>query len=124
MPFRVSALLCCAALLAGARDLSGIWVGSMEVRNAAGGVTKDPAYVVLKQTGNHVTGSAGDSPEHQFPILEGALEGAKASFHVTFGPTIYFDLKQSGEDLSGKVRVVAGGVVQFGTIELTRKPPR
>jgi hypothetical protein len=124
MLFRIYALFCCAALLAGARDLSGIWVGSMEVKNSTGGITKDPAYIVLKQTGNQVTGTAGDSPEHQFPILDGALEGGKARFHVTFGPTIYFELNQSGHALSGKVRVVVGDSVQSGTIELASKSAR
>jgi hypothetical protein len=103
-----------------AADVSGTWTGMTEVKGD-NGLEKEAAYVVLKQTGAKLTGTAGPDQVHQVPIQDGTIKGKLVSFHITSGPVIYFKMTQAGDGMSGEMKVDVNGKVQTGTITLRRK---
>ena len=62
-----------------AADVTGTWSGSAAMTK--GDETKDDsAYLVLKQTGNQVTGTIGPNADKRLEITKGTAEGNK--FHI------------------------------------------
>jgi hypothetical protein len=99
--------LVCALLLATlagyAAELTGKWSGSFDVTNPAGETRDDNAYMVLKEAGGEVTGSAGPDVEKQWPIQKGKLDGQKLTFEVKMddGGVIVFALRFDGTTIQG-----------------------
>ena len=63
-------------------------------------------YVVLKQQGTKLTGSAGPAESKQFPIVNGTVDGDHLVFEIKMGGgTIRFDLVSDGAELKGTARI-------------------
>jgi rhodanese-related sulfurtransferase len=95
-------LLLCAGTL-GAADLTGKWSGTIEIKDGQDS-RRVTAFLILKQDGNKLTGSAGGSENVQHPIPNGTVNGNNVSFQVDDGETTYsVELKIDGEQLTGEV---------------------
>jgi|SRR5580704_3469026 opacity protein-like surface antigen len=96
-------LLCLAlALTAAAADVGGKWSGTFTPESGDGG----SAYVILKQTGSTITGTGGPDADHQWPGLQGKIDGNKVTFEVksTDDGTIFKGtLVLDGDHLNGDV---------------------
>jgi hypothetical protein len=99
--------LACATGIAGAQpaapNVNGHWVGIFDVVHADGNVEPGPAYIFLTQAGTAITGSAGESPEHQSPITSGSIEGVHLRFAIDVGAgkSVQFDLSIEPDRLHG-----------------------
>ena len=109
--FGLTLILFTAPLLAiqgTAVDLSGTWTGKFRVTNSEGN-KEESAYVVLKQKGAELSGTAGPTAERQFPINSGKVTTTKGETTVVFdtgreGHVITFELKLVEGRLTGTVR--------------------
>src|SRR5215467_1647637 len=72
------------ALTAAAADVTGTWIGKVDVGNGGSDPTI-PRSITLKQIGSELTGTAGD-PSHQFPIEKAEINCNSVKFQVTAGP--------------------------------------
>src|SRR5215470_370688 len=90
---RLVALFFPAVLACAAADVSGSWSGSFY-----GG----PVYVILKQQGSEIPGTAGPSAAQQMLKLEaGRIDGDRVTFSA--GP-LHADLRLTGDDLKGDLK--------------------
>lgn len=83
----LAGLLISSAML-GATDVSGRWSGF-------------PIYLTLKQDGNIVTGSAGESEDDQVPFQSGSIDGDRLT--LKSGP-MEINLVVQGDQMSGEVK--------------------
>lgn len=106
----------------GQQDLTGIWTGSFSpIRD--GVAQPERAHVVLKQTGNTLTGTAGPTADTQFPILKGQVEGNKVTFEVqSDAPLIVFELTFVDGHLKGRARAELNGQSMMAEVDLERRP--
>ncbi len=101
-------LLCAVAVLSAALwagDVTGTWSGPLEMKRD--GETKaDSAYLVLKQSGNEVTGTVGPNEEKRRPITKGTAEGDNIYLEavVEGDNKMVFRLKLDGDKLSGELK--------------------
>ncbi len=89
-----------------AADSSGKWTGSFVTENGDNGT----AYLILKQTGNTLTGSGGPDENEQWPGLQGTVDGNKITFQVKSAAdgTVYkCSLVLDGDRLKGDVQFTA-----------------
>ena len=77
--FLLAALLCVPA---GAADLSGKWVGAIEI---AGQSSPQPLILILKQDGAALSGTAGPTAANQRELSNGKVEGDTISFDIPAG---------------------------------------
>ena len=108
------------ALCASAADFSGKWSGTFKAETGDAG----SAYLVLKQSGNRITGSGGPDADTQWPGLTGTITGSKLSFQVTSADngTIYkCSLVLEGDHLKGEVLFTRPEAQEMkATLDLTR----
>jgi len=109
------------ALTAAAADVTGTWIGKVDVGNAGSDPTI-PWSVTLKQNGSELTGTAGDA-SHQFPIEKAEIHGNSVTFQVTAGAVLTFNLRQEGDVMKGTAKIVHTdqGTVHEGPVSLRRK---
>lgn len=102
--FFVCLLLLLGAFGLAAADLSGKWSGSIDV--VEDGQTRTVAvFLILKQDGSKLSGSAGENESDQHPITKGTLDGEKLSLEVDGGDaTYYLDLRVAGDQMTGDAR--------------------
>ncbi|HXS97048.1 MAG TPA: TIGR03435 family protein [Candidatus Limnocylindrales bacterium] len=81
-------VLLLAALSLHASDLTGKWSGA-------------PFYLILKQDGNTVTGTAGPSQKEMYPIQDALLDGSHLTFKVA---RFAFDLHVNGDEIRGAMQ--------------------
>jgi hypothetical protein len=111
-------MIAALAMTAMAADVSGKWTGTFTPDGQdAGG-----AFLVLKQTGTALTGTAGPDENQQWPISGGKVDGNKLSGQVTSpdGAIYKFTLMLDGEHIKGPVEANAGGQTVKGTLDVTR----
>ena len=103
MKIVVCLMLVFACLLAADTTVAGKWSGSFLMSENGGGQSKDSTiFMVLKQEGSEITGTAGPNEDEQSPITKGKIEGNKLTMDVqTGGPLIHFDLVLDGDHLKG-----------------------
>ena len=108
------------ALTATAADISGKWAGAFTPENGDGG----SAYVILKQSGNTLTGSGGPDANEQWPGLQGTVNGNKVTFEVkspSDGTVYKGNLTLDGDHLKGEVVFTsADGQSGKAKLDLTR----
>ena len=104
------------AMSALAADFTGNWTGEGVADGQA-----HPLYVVIKQDGNTLSGTAGPDASRQAEI-HGKVEGDKVSFDVaTQGPgSIHFELKAEGDALKGTVEFKRDDGSQSAAVSLTK----
>jgi hypothetical protein len=84
-----------------AADFTGKWSGSFKTDDG-----EQPAYLILKQDGDSLTGSGGPNESEQHPINSGKVDGQKMVFDVATGKgTIHMELTAEGDTLKGKMEM-------------------
>jgi hypothetical protein len=111
-------LLALSAMTALAADVTGKWSGTF----APEGQNPSGAYVVLKQSGETLTGSAGPEETQQWPIANGKIQGNKITGTVTSpeGMVFKLDLTVDGDRIKGDVTGTQEGQVMKGKVDLAR----
>jgi len=111
------------AIIAAAADVSGKWSGSFAVIGPDGAAgDSNPAFLILKQAGSTLTGTAGQEEAEQWPIENARIEGNKISGTVnpSDGATYSVTLTVDGDRMTGDVTISQGGQTMKGKIELKR----
>jgi hypothetical protein len=109
-----------AALMAS--DATGKWTGTLTVSTSDSAAEPLPAYLVLKQDGNKLTGTAGPSADEQHAIEKGRAENGDLTFEVTRGDSVMrFSLKQEGEEIKGDVMREREGQIQKAKLAVRRE---
>ena len=115
MTYMLAVVLTAFAALA--TDVTGTWTGTLTPE----GREPTPAVLVLRQEGSTVTGTAGGSESEKHPISHGTIKDDVVTFEVEAGEsTMKFELKLSGDDLSGAVVRERDGQQQKATVSLKR----
>lgn len=86
-------------------DVTGTWSGPVEMRK--GDETKDDsAYLVLKQTGNVITGTIGPNVEKRLEITKGTADGNDVVIeaNVEGENKLVLHLKLEGGKLTGDLK--------------------
>ncbi|MEO8017014.1 MAG: nuclear transport factor 2 family protein [Pseudomonadota bacterium] len=85
-------------------SFTGTWSGSFEIHFEDGRTLKDTAWLVLQQSGDIVTGTAGGKEQEQAPIREGKTSGGEVIFIAdsTPGKQLRFVLRPNGDRLAGE----------------------
>lgn len=113
-------LLTFAAASLLAADANGTWTGTF----TPGSQEPGPAYLVLTQTGNTLTGTAGPSPDEQHEISNGKAEDGNLSFDLATGEsTMKFVLRQDGDHLKGEASRTRDGQVEKAQLTVVRSKP-
>jgi hypothetical protein len=114
-------ILLCAAITLSAADISGKWSGSFIMTNAQGETNEGTAFVIFKQNGAEITGSAGGDENQQFPITKGKIEGNRITFEVqSDGPLYKVDVMLTGDHIKGDVIVVQEGQSTKAKVDITK----
>jgi len=112
-------LLALCAFTAFAADATGKWTGSFTPSDG------DPStgYVVIKQSGTEITGTAGPTADEQFPIVNGKIDGDKVTFDVSHpsGMTLKMSLVLDGDTLKGDVTANREGQSMKAKLDLKRE---
>lgn len=84
-------------------DISGKWVGSLDIVHTDGSVDPDQAYFSLAVTNGVVSGTAGNSSDHQSPLTSGKVTRDRVTFDIPLGPdkVVTFDLILDGNHMHG-----------------------
>jgi hypothetical protein len=114
-------ILLCAAITLSAADISGKWSGTITMTNGQGETNDGTAFVIFKQNGSEITGSAGGDENQQFPITKGNIEGNRITFEVqSDGPLYKVDVMLVGDHIKGDVTAVREGQTVKGKVDMTR----
>jgi hypothetical protein len=110
-----------ASALMAAEDLTGKWSGSFII--TMDGETKDDsAYMVLKQSGTELTGTAGPDADKQWAIQKGKIEGNKVTFEVQAdGPLLKFELTLADGHLKGDAKAEHDGHSMKAAVDVQRQ---
>jgi hypothetical protein len=109
------------AVAAMAADVSGKWSGSFTQEGQSAGT----AYLVLKQSGSTLTGTAGPDQDTQWPITDGKVDGNKLTGVATNpdGVSYKFVLTADGDSIKGNIEVAMGGQTMKATLDVKRVKP-
>jgi len=116
-------LIVALALTAAAADVTGKWSGTFTVTGPDGSAgDSNPAFMILKQSGSTLTGTAGGDEAEQWPIENAKIENNKitGSVNPSDGATCTVSLTVDGDRMTGEVTVSQGGQTMKGKIELKR----
>ena len=116
-------LIVALAITAAAADVTGKWSGSFAVTGPDGSAgDSNPAFLILKQSGATLTGTAGSDEAEQWPIENAKIENNKITGAVnpSDGATYTVSLTVDGDRMTGEVTVSQGGQTMKGKIELKR----
>ncbi|HEY3743563.1 MAG TPA: hypothetical protein VGL53_27145, partial [Bryobacteraceae bacterium] len=100
-------MLCVGAVLltgtVSAADLSGKWSGTATAKTPDGETNDGTAWVVLTQSGNALTGTAGPSADKQSPITDGKVDGDTVVFKVQVEDNVaVVTMRVVGDTLKGQ----------------------
>jgi hypothetical protein len=96
-----------SAMLLSAADVAGKWSGSLAVKNRDGESRNVPAFLVIKQDGDKLTGTVGPTEQRQDGVFTGQVDKNQLSFAIEQGGhVITFKLEVGGESLKGEMRRV------------------
>jgi len=111
------------AMTAAAADVTGKWSGTFVIMGPNGPMgDSNPAFLVLKQSGSTLTGTAGQDENEQWPIDNAKIEGNKITGSVSpsDGATYTVSLTVDGDRMTGEVTISQGGQTMKAKIELKR----
>lgn len=101
MKYILMMIVALALPVCAAADVTGKWSGSFEF-NQDGENHSEPAYLILKQDGASLTGTAGPNEEKQMPIRNGKVDGDKVTFEVALEHgSISFSLLIAEDSMTG-----------------------
>ena len=110
-----------ATTMLAAADLTGKWSGSFTM-TLDGQTRDDTVYMLLKQNGTELTGTAGPNVDQQWPILKGKIEGDKVTFEVqTDEPLIKFELTLADGHLKGDAKAEHQGKSMKAVVDAQRQ---
>ena len=73
-----------------------------------------PAYFILKQEGNKLSGSVGRNESEQDSFEGGKVDGDKLTFDVPHGPngegSIHVDIQVKGDQMTGRAKWSGAGL--------------
>lgn len=102
-------------------NLTGRWSGTLQMD---GENDAKPAYLILKQEGNKLSGSVGPNEDEQDSFEGGKVDGDKLTFDVLQGPngegSIHVEMQVKGDQLTGRAKWSGLGVSGAGKISLKR----
>lgn len=103
-----------------AADATGTWSGTIVRLDPDSDGEAKPAYMVLKQDGAKLTGTAGPSASEQFEVQAGKAVEGRLTFQIQeHGMT--FDLKQQGDEITGEITRERDGQTQKAKLTLKRQ---
>ena len=113
-------------LLLSAGDVSGKWIGTIEVADDSSGTTiNTPVRAEFEQKSNLLSGKIGRREEDQSEaIRNGKIDGKKIAFEVTSTETMglmKFDLTLEGNHLEGQMRGSLDSGPITGKVHLERQ---
>ena len=111
-------VLLATALTVAAADVTGNWKGTLIPEN------RDPAsaLVILKQTGDVVTGTGGHDESDRHEITNGKVTGNTVTFDIQQGErTMRFVLTLDGDTLTGQITRERDGQQQTAKVNLKRE---
>jgi hypothetical protein len=115
----LSAFLSAAALCTS--NVTGKWSGTLQME---GENDAKPAYSILKQEGNKLSGSVGPNESEQDSFEGGKVDGDKLTFDVPQGPngegSIHVEMQVKGDHMTGRATWSGPGVSGSGKISLKR----
>jgi hypothetical protein len=83
-------------------DLTGRWSGSFDISTSEGDSHPDSAYMILKENGGVVEGTAGPNADRQWNIQGGKFDGKKLTFEVQADEGLLkFTLVFEGDSITG-----------------------
>jgi hypothetical protein len=110
-------LVAYAAVALLAADATGTWTGTFTPDDGQA----RPAYLVLKQDGDKLTGTAGPDQSEQRPIQNGKADNGNLTFEVaTEEQVMKVVLKQDGDDMAGTLTRERAGETQTAKLVLKR----
>ena len=113
-------LLAISTLTLMTADATGTWTGTLTPDSDG---QARPAYLVLKQEGDKLTGTGGGSAEEQIPIQNGKVDNGTLTFELNTGSFVMsFRVKQQGDEISGDVRRERDGKIQTAKLAVKRTP--
>jgi hypothetical protein len=107
------------AAYAAAADVTGTWSGSFVPE----GGDSSTAYLVIKQSGTTITGTAGPDASTQWPILTGKIAGSTVTIEVKdpdSGTVYKCSMVLDGNKMKGDVEATSGGQNQKGKIDISK----
>jgi hypothetical protein len=111
-------VLLASALTAAAADVTGNWKGTLTPENRDAG----PALIILKQTGEMVTGTGGQDESDRHEITNGKVTGQTVTFEIQQQEgTMKFALTLDGDALTGQVTRERNGQQQTAKLNLRRE---
>jgi hypothetical protein len=114
-------LLLVTVSMAADNNLTGKWSGNLIVTSADGEKKDDGIFLVLKENGTDLTGTAGPNQEQQFPIQKGKIEGTKLIFEVQSPKfLINFDLTLTDGHLKGEAKIEHEGETRKAVVDLQK----
>jgi ketosteroid isomerase-like protein len=87
-----------------AADASGKWVGALDIVHADGSVVPDQAFFSLAVKDGAISGTAGNSADHQSPLTSGKAAGNRVTLEIAAGPDrlVQFDLLLDSDHMRGR----------------------
>ena len=118
--FLVLALLA-AGIAVADNTVTGKWTGAFHSTSPDGETRESTAVMLLKQTGNDITGTAGPSENEQHLTLKGKIDGDKITLAAEDeGRTVHFDLVLAADRITGDMNMVHSGQTAKAKIDVTR----
>ena len=105
---------------AGSADVSGKWSGILHLVAPDVGAWDQTAVLILKQSGDDVTGTIGESEEQRLPLKKGRMSGDVLTIEMETNP-VAFSLKMEGNKLRGDILDARDHTTILGHADLTRK---
>jgi hypothetical protein len=115
----LTVLLALSAMTAMAADVSGKWSGTF----TPDGESASHGVLILKQTGDTISGTGGPDDGEQMPIKNGKIDGDRVTFEIQHpsGMTLKMSLVLSGDSMKGDVTASGGeGQSMKAKLEVTR----
>jgi hypothetical protein len=99
----------------GETDLSGRWVGILEIPGRNGGPRSVHFRLILKQNGTTVTGAGGPDPTDLDELINGSIEGDKVRFDLPddYGVRMHAKLMVDGTRLTGELSRSGGPTLKL-----------
>lgn len=102
------------------QDVSGKWSGTFDITGPDGDVQHNTAFLILKQNGNVITGSAGPREDKQSEIQEGKLNGAEIDFLMMGQTRMVFHLRLEGDHIRGDASTETDDGKMTAKLDVTR----